>query len=166
MCANSNIPISNPGMELTQGQARPEKKHAVFFLFIFFTCLYLLTAGGHFYNQDGYLKYLTLDQIVKGEGPFHPRFFTPGLDGRSTTSFPPGTSFWMLPLYAGGKACTVLVLHWKPAAAINPDLFFAPLFVTFLNVFFSAGLCALFFQCFAGWVWLFAQLWARQSVLV
>ncbi len=114
-------------------------------VFLFFVCLYLLTAGGHFYNQDGYMKYLTLDQIAKGQGPFHPRFFTPGLGGRMTTSFPPGTSFWMLPFYLAGKGLMALVLSWNPAAAVDPSLFFAPLFVTFPNAFFSAGLCALFF---------------------
>lgn len=121
-------------------------KNPAALIFTFFCLLYLLTAGGHFYNQDGYQKYVALDQIARGEGPFHPRFFTPAPGGKMTLSFPCGTLIWMSPLYGLGEITLNLLQKLSPNHPPDPSLFFAPLFVTFLNAFFTAGLCAVFFR--------------------
>lgn len=92
------------------------------------------------------MKFLTLDSVLKGQGPFHPRFYTEGIGGRLTTSFPPGTSIWMAPLYFLGQATAFIFDRWLPQVQYNSNLFFAPFYVTLLNVFFSAAACAVFYH--------------------
>lgn len=114
-------------------------------VFAFFLSVYLLTAGGHFYYQDGYHKFLAVESIAHGKGPFNEMFYTIGREGKRTTSFPPGTSLWMSPFYLVGSGLYFFLRYVDPAFYIDDPKFFTSLFVMFLNSFCVAGVCTLFF---------------------
>ncbi|MBI3306626.1 MAG: glycosyltransferase family 39 protein [Candidatus Omnitrophica bacterium] len=142
-------------------------KRLPLFIFIFFVSLYILTAGGHFYHQDDYHKFLTTDSLIHGKGPFNSQFYVygPGVDGKKAALFPPGTSLWMMPLYLLGNLCLQGVLSMKPAVSINTEVFFAPFFVTFLNALFTAAACVYFFK-FARQMKFFPPIAAGGTILL
>ncbi len=115
-------------------------------VFLFFICVFLLTAGGHFYYQDGYYKFLLTDNIFKGLGLEHDQFYTLGAGGRNVSSFPVGQSIWITPLYLAGHLFFHFLRFSDPVFTLDNPLYFTSLFVTFVNVFFAAGVCALFFK--------------------
>jgi hypothetical protein len=86
------------------------------------------------------------DGLLKGQGPFNDIFYTPGRDGKLVSSFPYGTSLWMMPFYGAGKLLHQLVQYLAPDFQIQKPLFFTSLFVMFLNSFFVASVSVLFFK--------------------
>jgi len=52
----------------------------------------------------------------------------------------------MAPLYLFGKLTSLFFSIIFPHISIDPRLFFAPLYVTFLNTIFCAGSCAVFYR--------------------
>lgn len=121
-------------------------KHLSIFIFIFFVSIYLLTAGGHFYYHDGFHKYLQTESMLKGTGPFHELFYTPGRDGKLANSFPFGTSFWMMPFFIVGllmsKICNLLFQNFP----LSDSIYFTSLFVMFLNSFATAASLVMLFR--------------------
>jgi hypothetical protein len=73
-------------------------------LFVAFTCLYLLTSGGHFYASDDVQKYLALDAWWRTGQVFFADGWTTGVGGRHCAWFPLGASVFMLPGYLLGHA--------------------------------------------------------------
>ncbi|OGW81953.1 MAG: hypothetical protein A3G33_04185 [Omnitrophica bacterium RIFCSPLOWO2_12_FULL_44_17] len=117
-----------------------------FAIFIFFASSYLLTAGGHFYYQDGYHKYLVVDSIVKGEGGFHKQMYVIGKEGKRTESYPIGSSLWMTPFYILGLINFNLFHAVLPAKIAANAMFITSFFTMLLNSFAVAGICALFYM--------------------
>lgn len=117
------------------------KGFVIFLCAIFFTAIYLLTAGGHFYNQDGYQKYLLLESFQKGWGPFNPDFYSIAKEGLHASHYPFGTTVWMAPLFILGKAA--FYIFSDPSS--GNEVYFTTAATSFLNAFFTAGLLTFFF---------------------
>jgi hypothetical protein len=79
-------------------------------LFLAFSCLYLLTNGGHFYASDDVQKYLALDAWWRTGKVFFAQGWTRGVGGNCAW-FPLGASVFMLPGYLAGQALSH-VLPW------------------------------------------------------
>lgn len=120
----------------------PADRRAAAWLFVAFTCLYLLSSGGHFYASDAWQKFLTLKAMLFGGTVFFPEGWSPGVGG-ATSFYPLGGSLLMLPGFALGYAIA-------PLAPMVPPDFVARFCITLQNAFLSAALVTLLFAFLRG----------------
>lgn len=101
-------------------------------------CVYILSAGGHFYSSDDQQKFEALQALIE-KGSLHwPGGWGSGLEERRVSWFTWGASLAMLPGYALGSAVTT----WWPQAS-GDDL--QRFFISFQNCAVSAGLVSLLY---------------------
>jgi hypothetical protein len=105
-------------------------------LFAAFTCLYVLTSGGHFYASDDVQKFEALDTLLRTGQVWFKDGWAIGLEGRHCSWFALGTSLLMLPGYGIGRLA-VAAVPWLPAQ------FVVRFFITLQNAVITAGLVTL-----------------------
>lgn len=124
-----------------------DKNKSYRWVFIFFLCLYTLTAGGHYYSSDGETIYLVTRAVIR-DGTFfilHDNDALPqlalryGVGMQSAPVVMPAQSVLLAPLYLAGLAAS----HYMAAQYTN---YLLHLFTSFLNVIITAVTVTIFFR--------------------